>query len=117
MEKKFLFEDLNVYQRSLKMAIDLCKIGSEFPYKFSRIRDQLIGAVISVPLNIAEGWGRKSEKEKKNFYKISLSSLFECIPLLEICLDLNLLKKLEYEKFRKEITEIAMMIHGLIKSV
>ncbi len=116
MGKKFLFEDLRVYQRSLKVATDLCKIASGFPHKFSRIRDQLIGAIISVPLNIAEGWRRKSKKEKKNFYKISLASLFECIPLLEICLELNLLKEPEYERFRKEITEIAMMINGLIKS-
>lgn len=117
MGEKFFFEDLKVYQRSLKIAIALCKDVSKFSYKFSRIRDQLMGAIISVPLNIAEGFGRKSVKEKKNFYKISLTSLFECIPLLEICLELDLINKDDYERFRREITEIAMMINGLIKSL
>ena len=117
MVEKFFFENLEVYQRSLRIAIALCKIGSRFPYKFFRIRDQLIGAIISIPLNIAEGSGRRSIKEKKNFYKISLASLFECIPLLEICLELDLIKKEDYERFRKEITEIAMMINGLIRSL
>lgn len=116
VEEKFIFEDLNVYQRSLKLAILVCRITTKFPYKFSRIRDQLIGATISVPLNIAEGSGRKSIKEKKHFYKISLTSLFECIPLLEICLEIGLINKNEYNNFRKEITELSKMITALIKS-
>jgi len=116
VEEKFFFEDLETYQRSLKLTITLCKIASKFSFKFSRIRDQLIGAIISVPLNIAEGSGRKSIKEKRNFYKISLTSLFECIPLLKICLELNLIYKEDYKNFRGEITELAKMINALIKS-
>jgi len=53
------FEDLNVYQKSLNLSFMICRKASSFPFKFSRIRDQLIGAVISAPLNIAEGSGRK----------------------------------------------------------
>lgn len=117
MEEKFYFEDLEVYQRSLQFAITICKIANNFSFKFSRVRDQLIGAVISVPLNIAEGSGRKSIKERSNFYKISITSLFETIPLLEICLQLNLLEKDNYDKFRREIMELAKMLNGLIKSL
>jgi len=117
MSEKFYFEDLEVYQRSLTLAIYICQTASKFPFKFSRIRDQLIGAAISVPLNIAEGSGRKSVKERTNFYKISITSLFEIIPLLEICLKLNLIEKEKCDKFRKEATELAKMINGLIKSL
>jgi len=117
MSEKFYFEDLKVYQRSLALAIYICQTASKFLFKFSRIRDQLIGAVISVPLNIAEGSGRKSVKERSNFYKISITSLFETIPLLEICLKLNLIEKEKRDKFRKEVTELAKMINGLIKSL
>lgn len=66
MEEKFYFEQLEVYRRSLKLAITICKIASKFPFKFSRIKDQLTGAIISVSLNTAEGSGRKSSKEKVN---------------------------------------------------
>jgi len=69
MGEEFFFEKLIVYQRSLDFAIRLCKIANNFSIKFSRIRDQLIGARISIPLNIAEGSGRNSSKEKINFYK------------------------------------------------
>ena len=111
------FEKLKIYQRSLEFAKNLCRKGSNFPIKFSRIRDQLIGAVISVPLNIAEGSGRKSAKERINFYKIARTSLFECIPLLEICLELDMINKNEYQKFRSEIVALSKMINGLIKSL
>jgi len=117
MSEEFFFEKLQVYQRSLEFAIKLCKIASEFPPKFSRIRDQLIGAGISVPLNIAEGSGRKSAKEKVNFYKISRTSIFEITPIIEICLKLNLINEQIYKETREEAIELSKMINGLIKSL
>jgi four helix bundle protein len=115
MEEVFFFENLEVYKRSLNYSITLCEIASNFPMKFSRIRGQLIGAAISVPLNIAEGSGRKSNKEKINFYKISRSSLFECIPILEICLKLTLIDNKMYQRIRDETVELSKMINGLIR--
>ncbi len=117
MSEGFFFENLKVYRRSLDFAIKLCKIASGFPIKFSRIRDQLIGAGISIPLNIAEGSGRNSSKDKINFYKISRTSLFECIPILEICVSLNLINEVTFIELRNEDIEISKMINGLIKSL
>ncbi len=117
MSDEFFFENLKVYQRSLEFSIKICKIASELSIKFSRIRDQLIGAGISVPLNIAEGSGRTSPKEKINFYKISRTSLFECIPILEICVSLDLIGKVIFAELRKEDIEISKMLNGLIKSL
>jgi four helix bundle protein len=116
-EDSFFFENLDVYQRGLQFAIQMCKLASSFPTKFTRIRDQLIGAAISIPLNIAEGSGRKSIKERRNFYKISRSSVFECVPAFEICVNLGLIDNNEYEKFREETKELSKMINGLIKSL
>ena len=117
MSENFFFEKLNVYQRSLKFAIALCRIASKFPIKFSRIRDQLTGAVISIPLNIAEGSGRKSVKERINFYKISRSSIFEIVPILEICLKLKLIEKTISQDLREEAVVLSKMINGLISSL
>lgn len=113
----FYFEKLKVYQRGLKFSVALCNKAGSFPIKFSRIRDQLIGAVISVPLNIAEGSGRKTDKDKAHFYKIARASVFECIPILEICQQLRLIDKDFYDRFRQEVIEISKMISGLIKSL
>ncbi len=117
MNNDFFFEKLHVYSKSLQYSIDLCNIASDFPYKFSRIRDQIIGAGISVPLNIAEGSGRKSEKDKANFYKIARSSLFECIPILQICASLHLIDEARRMELRERAVEISKMINGLISSL
>jgi len=49
-EEKFIFEDLRVYQRSLDFATELIQVAVKFPIVYSRIRDQLIGAAISISL-------------------------------------------------------------------
>lgn len=117
MDEEFFFEKLKIYQRSLEFSIELCRVASAFPIKFSRIRNQLIGAGISIPLNIAEGSGRKTGKARINFYKISRTSLFECIPILEICLNLKLVDKIAHQDLKKEAVELSKMINGLIRSI
>jgi len=112
--EKFNFEKLMVYERSLEFSIELCRKASDFPIKFSRLRDQLIGAAISVPLNIAEGSGRKTSKDKINFYKTARASIFECIPILEISYGLDLIDNDYLSKFRREISEISKMLSGLM---
>ncbi|MFA5158688.1 MAG: four helix bundle protein [Patescibacteria group bacterium] len=114
MREEFIFEKLNVYQKSLELSIEICKLCSVFPIKYSRIRDQLIGAIVSIPLNIAEGNGRKTNKDKINFYKIARSSSFECVPLLDICLALGLINDADKRRIRNIISEISRMLSGLM---
>jgi len=116
MNNDFSFEKLEVYKRSLKFSIELCKLAAKFPYAYSRIRDQLIGAAISIPLNIAEGSGRFGKKEKANFYKYSRASVFECVPILTICYELGLISDEELLHYKDEASELSKMLNGLIKS-
>jgi four helix bundle protein len=111
----FIFEKLKVYQKALDLSVYAIKIASKFEYKYSRIRDQFIGAIISIPLNIAEGNGRGSKKEKINFYKIARSSSFECIAIVSICRDIELFDNDTATQIRNEIRIISMMLSGLIK--
>ncbi|MDO8686776.1 MAG: four helix bundle protein [Candidatus Berkelbacteria bacterium] len=113
-EERFIFENLEVYKKSLDFSVEICKLTSVFNYKWQRIRDQFVGAAISIPLNIAEGNGRTGTKDKINFYKIARSSSFECIPLISICLKLELINEKEFSEFRNEISEISKMLSGLI---
>lgn len=113
----FLFENLDVYKKSLSFSIEVCKLASKFHFQYNRIKGQFIGASISIPLNIAEGNGRQSVKDRANFYKIARSSGFECIPLIEICLSLDLINEETANSFRDQILEISKMLSGLIKSI
>jgi len=109
--RMFVFENLIVYQKSLKLSIELTKNAETFPYKYSRIRDQLIGAVISIPLNIAEGHGRYSNKERLQFLKIARGSAFEMVPILAICSELSLLDK---NTWIDRVEEICKILNALI---
>ena len=109
----FQSQNLTVYNRSLKLSIELCRVAVKFPYRFKRLQDQLIGAVTSITLNIAEGSGRFAPKEKCHFYRIAQASAYELIAILEICEGLELLKK---DDWFVEIEEICKLLSGLIKS-
>ena len=72
-------------------------------------------SVVSIPLNIAEGYGRQSKEEFKRFLKISLGSSNEIEALLEISMELNYISKSEYEILSKENDEIGKMIYSMIQ--
>ncbi len=116
MNYEFSFENLEVYQRGLKLATDLCKIAPKFSYQYSRLRDQLIGAVISFPLNIAEGSGRISKKDKINFYRIARASIFECVPILVISNNLGLISNEILIQYKQEAIELSKMTISLIRN-
>lgn len=112
----FLFENLRVYKRALELSINLTKVSIKLPYIYSRIRDQIIGAAISIPLNLAEGSGRISDKDKKNFYRMARASAFELVPLLDIIYELGLISREGRAVSRKEISEISRIIAALMKN-
>lgn len=110
----FSFEKLTVYQKSLALSVELSKVAGSFPFKYKRLQDQLIGAVISVTLNIAEGSGRYNKKEKIQFYRTAQASAFETIPILEICDNLKLLNRSDWDG---KVEEVCKMLSSLIKGL
>lgn len=78
---------------------------------------QLRRAIISIPANIAEGAGRNSEKELKQFLHIALGSSYEAETLLLVCLDQNYLQAEETTKLLLELGFIQKQIHGFIKNL
>jgi len=68
---RFRFENLEIWQRSVDIARKLFKIADSLETKkLYRFADQLRGAGLSMPNNIAEGSGSTSEKEFINFLNI-----------------------------------------------
>jgi len=111
----FMFEDLTVYQKAMNLVEGVYKVIKAVPEK--EIKDQMKRAALSIPLNIAEGNGRNTLKERSQFYKTARGSLFECIPLLQFCLRLGLIPKEQYERQYSLAEEIGKMLNGLINSL
>ena len=79
------YRDFEVWQKSMDFVEDVYKALSKFP-KEERygICDQIRRAAVSIPSNIAEGFGRDTPKEFAHFLAIARGSLYETMTQLEI---------------------------------
>ncbi|MBL4630248.1 MAG: four helix bundle protein [Paraglaciecola sp.] len=109
------FENLEVWQRSYALAVDVYKIFSQNrDYGF---KNQITRSALSVPSNIAEGWERYTEKEKFRFLSIAKGSAGELKTQLMIAVDIGYIAEDIGAIKIKEIDEIALMLGGLMKSL
>ena len=86
----FDHDRLDVYQTAIEFLTIADKIASNLPRGRSYLADQLRRAALSIPLNIAEGAGEFSRKDKARFYRIALRSGTECAAILDVCRVLDL---------------------------
>jgi four helix bundle protein len=71
----------------------------------------------SIAASIAEGNGRFTKPDRKNFFGIARGSVQECVPLLELALRRKLLVPKEHESLKSQLEEIARMLSGLINGL
>jgi len=112
------FEDLLVWQKAHKVVLSIYKLLEKFPKEEKyRIIDQLVRAVISIPTNISEGFGRYTSKDYIHFLIISRGSLSEVKYLILLSKDLKYITEIEYQELNNELSEIGKMLNGLIYSL
>jgi four helix bundle protein len=106
----FDHEKLDVYQE----AIGFCGWVGEFLNAISA-KDQLDRASTSIPLNIAEGNGKFSAKDRARFFEMAGGSALECAA----CLDVLLVRKLASEEqvilAKERLSRIVQMLIGLVR--
>jgi four helix bundle protein len=113
----FSFEKLHVYQKSIDFADRICATTEEFPRGYGFLVDQLNRASLSIAANIAEGNGRFTKPDRKNFFGIARGSVQECVPLLELAARRNLLSYEAHQELKAQLEEIARMLSGLINGL
>jgi four helix bundle protein len=113
----FAFEKLIVYQKAIDFAERVCKLADGFPRGSFFLSDQLNRAALSIATNIAEGNGRFTKPDRRNFFGIARGSVQECVPLLELARRRGLLKPEEHETLKLHLEEIAKMLSGLISGL
>jgi four helix bundle protein len=115
MEEVFFdHEKLKVYQTALKFNEFAHKICSRLPK--SDIRDQLDRASNSIVLNIAEGNGKYSKKDRCRYFDISFGSSLESAGCLDILFVRKLISSDELHTGKSMLKELVSMLVGLIKS-
>lgn len=122
MENKKIqsFTDLIVWQKGHQLVLGVYRLSKAFPKdEWFALVAQIRRAVVSITSNIAEGFGRNSEKEKLHFYAFAYGSLLETQNQLLIAKDLGYVKQMEMEFDELKILafEVGKMLQGLIKSI
>jgi four helix bundle protein len=109
------FEDLIAWQKSKTLCIEVIRLLQKSSVKrnFSFV-DQVTRCAISVSSNIAEGYGRKGNKEFLNFLHISQGSLNELLSLFHIWKELDPAKTEEINDLRIKAIEVRKILQGLI---
>ena len=109
---------LDVWKKSIDFVTEVYKLTATFPEaeKFGLI-SQLRRAAISIPSNIAEGAGRESQKEFRNFLSIAQGSAAEIETQLIISNRLKYISKEELDKMLNLLDAISRMLTGLRKSL
>ena len=112
------YKKLRLWQQSIELVKEIYKLTKNFPSeeKFG-LTNQIRRSVVSVPSNIAEGAGRNTKGEFKNFLGVANGSLFELETQLIISKDMNYLKDYNLNLLLPKIDMLQKMIYNLIKSV
>ena len=112
------YKDLIVWQKSMNLVEDIYNTTHDFPLKEQFVlTSQIRRAAISIPSNIAEGYGRNTTKNYIQFLTISRGSLFELETQIELCRRLKYLSDEKFKEIEMKTIEISKMLTALINKL
>ena len=109
------YKELEVWKKGIDLSLLIYKLTYSFPpdEKFG-LTSQLRRCSVSIPSNIAEGWGRSSTKEYIHYLQIARGSLMEIETQLIIAFKLNYFSEEKNKNIIELSTSILMMLNKLI---
>jgi len=110
--------DLLVWQKSMDLVVAIYRITQKLPsHEQFGLISQLRRAAVSIPSNIAEGYGRQSSGSYRQFLSVSRGSLLEVETQIEICVRLGYLAQADIGGILADITELSKMLTSLIRKI
>jgi len=112
------YRDLQVWQKSMSLVTEIYKISKTYPRDEAYgLTSQMRRCAISIPSNMAEGYGRNSINEYLYFLRIATGSLYELQTQMEISINLRYLNRNEFDKLYRLSREIERMLSSLIRKL
>ena len=107
---QFDHEKLDVYKVSLEFSGYAAGIIQSIKGNWRHIKDQLARASLSIPLNIAEGNGKRSVLDRRRYFEIARGSAMECAATLDVLVVYGISSKEENEKGKALLVRIISML-------
>jgi len=104
------FEDLRAWQKARELQKRILQI--DFGHNFA-LKDQMRRAVLSISLNIAEGFNRRSDLEFSQFLNVAHGSAAEVRAALYSSRDGHFITDAEFDELYKEADDLGKMIYSL----
>lgn len=114
------FEDLDVFQKSYQLSLTLHKVSLTLPrIEQFALADQIRRASKSIPVNIAEGFGKQvsSKNEFGRFLTIAIGSSDEMRVWIRYMLDLGYIEEATWQQWNNDYQIIAKMLQALKKKL
>ncbi len=112
------YKELQVWQKSYKLCLKIYSIAPKFPIEEKYgITSQIKRSAVSIPSNIAEGYGRKTTADYIRMLYIAYGSVCELETQILLAGDLDFIEKKEEDTTLSDIAEIERMLKALIKSL
>ena len=110
------YRELVVWQQAMKLVVDVYRLINQFLHEEQyALGNQLRRAIVSVPSNIAEGFGRDSHKDFSRFLVQSRGSLYEVGTQLEVAAQLGYVEI--DDSIRSQTDELSKMLGSLIRKL
>ena len=104
---------LRCYNLAMSMTKAVPDLIDKWPRGYAYLSDQLKRAMSSVPLNIAEGNGRRSYPDRKKFFTVALGSISEVSAIIDIAVAYRLIPQSQSESLQDELLQIYKMVFKL----
>ncbi len=113
-----MYRDLVVWQKSMALVTEIYKQTKSFPKDETYgLTSQMRRCAVSIPSNIAEGYGGNSTSDYVRFLRVAAGSLYELQTQMEISLNLRYLNKNNFDKLYESSREIERMLSSLTKKL
>ena len=112
------YKDLKVWQKSYSLCLHIYRISRRFP-KEERygLTSQIRRSAVSIPSNIAEGYGRKTTADYLKSLYISYGSVCELETQILLSGDLDYVDQEKLKVLKDDTSEVERMLKALIKSL
>jgi four helix bundle protein len=118
MEQIKRYKDLLVWQKSMKLVTQVYEKSRSFPKEDTYgLTSQIRRCAVSIPSNIAEGYGRRTSGDYVRFLRIASGSLYELQTQMEIAKNLCYLQESEFQKIEANSIELEKMLSSMISKL